>query len=344
MNPEDKAADIESEGGKPERINFSPTPEENQIIEALIKDAKELNFSMSRMQALRWLVEAGSKTYAEKKAAEPLVIAKISFPLTEFLALPAERRAGLLLVGRFVNETNWLYKLLVKAVQALPATSGSQLGVQEEEANLALTALLAMTLVGKIYEGWETMRGGRLKATIDALPMPPELKKLKTEVGQRLSGKLFLRIRQQAFHYSDSKKLADFSMLKNSLNDSEAHFYVTKADFRGDILFPMTTLHTLERLISLAHLAPQSSPASSRPPKRPLAAYKCVIDEIIKVANMYGTFTSDVLAALIGAGFSGRLSTKWITVSDAPRSENDQLRFFVHPPSDIEMLRDEAVA
>ena len=68
-----------------------------------------------------------------------------------------------------MNETNWLTKLLVKAAQIIPKTPEGHAGAPEEHASFGLTVLLAMTLIGKIYEGWETMRKGELKATIDSL-------------------------------------------------------------------------------------------------------------------------------------------------------------------------------
>ena len=60
--------------------------------------------------------------------------------------MQVKHRSALLLLGLFLNEANWLRKLLVKAVLGISETPDGQ-------ANFALTALLATTLAGKIYEG-----------------------------------------------------------------------------------------------------------------------------------------------------------------------------------------------
>jgi hypothetical protein len=51
---------------------------------------------------------------------KPLNLKKLKLPLSTLRAMPDERRSALLLLGLFLNEANWLRKLLVKAVKALP--------------------------------------------------------------------------------------------------------------------------------------------------------------------------------------------------------------------------------
>ncbi len=68
-------------------------------------------------------------------------------------AMPSERRSALLMLGLFLNEANWLRKLLVGAVLE---TSDDA----EGRANFALASLMATTLVGKIFEGWDRIEKG----------------------------------------------------------------------------------------------------------------------------------------------------------------------------------------
>jgi hypothetical protein len=52
---------------------------------------------------------------------KPLRLKKLKLPLSTLWAMSDERRSALLLLGLFLNEANWLRKLRVKAVRALPA-------------------------------------------------------------------------------------------------------------------------------------------------------------------------------------------------------------------------------
>jgi len=77
----------------------------------------------------------------------------------------------------------------------------------------------------------------------------------------------------------------------------------------------------------------------SRVKKNPLDAYKRVLDEVVEVGGLFGDFISAILTILIGREFKGRLSVETIPIHDAPESGNEQVRFFVHPPSNLEEIK-----
>jgi hypothetical protein len=92
-----------------------------------------------------------SKSHVHFYESSPLN--KANIPLDKFWNLPDDRRTGLLLLGLFLNETNWLLRLLAKASQSLREDATQPQLTPEEEAAEALVAMLITTLVGKIFEG-----------------------------------------------------------------------------------------------------------------------------------------------------------------------------------------------
>jgi hypothetical protein len=199
--------------------------------------------------------------------AKPLIVKKLKFPLSALRAMPAERRSALLLLGVLVNETNWLYKLLLKTAQVLPKHPTDNSNDPEVQAKFSLTIFLTTTLVGKIHEGWDCICNEGLKAIVDGLSLCDELKNLKARLGTRLSGKLFMRIRNNvAFHYAE--KMIDFSNLKDHLDEKSTCLYLTEAGYGGDMLLHLSTLAILDPLLGFADLIPQSS--GQRSTRRPL--------------------------------------------------------------------------
>jgi hypothetical protein len=202
-----------------------------------------------------------------------LAIYSYKFPVSALLALPAERRSSVLLLGILVNETTWPYKLLIKALNSLPRRPTGRSDNPEQETNFALTLLLTTTLVGKIYEGWNSLNKGRLGAIVNGLPLPDELRQIKSQLDARLSGQLFMRIRQNlAFHYHE--KMIDFVFLKDRLDDGDGHFYLSAAEYHGDTISHVSTLAMIDPLIGLANLISKDPNACIDPKTEPLIAYK----------------------------------------------------------------------
>jgi hypothetical protein len=67
---------------------------------------------------------------------KPLGLKKIKLPLSTLWAMSDGRRSALLLLGLFLNEANWLRKLLVKALKGLPSELVNRPLTPEEEASL----------------------------------------------------------------------------------------------------------------------------------------------------------------------------------------------------------------
>ena len=122
--------------------------------------------------------------------ARPRTIKKLTLPVADLRSMSDDHRYAVLLLGLFLNEVNWLRKLLVKAVFGI--TEGPE---PDGQANFGLTALLATTLAGKIHEGWERIANGRLRKILDGVGMSPELAGLRGEITGALKGKTLLRIR-----------------------------------------------------------------------------------------------------------------------------------------------------
>src|SRR5580704_15645275 len=130
---------------------------------------------------------------------EPFVLNKIKLPLETFWNLPEDRRSAFLLLGLFLNETNWLIRLLAKADQGLPATTNQTHLAPEEEAAESLVGLLVPILAGKVFEGWErlTERKGTPNSILDRLPLSPKTIESKTVFKQKLDASKFGRIRNE---------------------------------------------------------------------------------------------------------------------------------------------------
>ena len=133
--------------------------------------------------------------------ARSRAIKKFTLPVADLRALSDDDRYAILLLGLFLNEANWLRKLLVKAV--LGITDGPE---PDGQANFGLVVLMATTLAGKIHEGWIRITNSRLTKALSRIDMPPELSGLRKVIDDKLKGKIFLRIRSNlAFHYPDQK-------------------------------------------------------------------------------------------------------------------------------------------
>src|SRR5260370_21076797 len=104
-------------------------------------------------------------------AGRPLAGTRLRFPAAALKDLWEEQRSSLLLLGLIVNETNWLYKLLVKAVQGLPEVPAAHPDDPEEEARWALTLAVTTTHVCKLLRVLKSIPKPILLATHLQLPV-----------------------------------------------------------------------------------------------------------------------------------------------------------------------------
>ena len=295
---------------------FRPTPAQ---LASVILDAGIEQFDRASRVVGAEVGQPAPEIGNKARQIAPLAVKKLVVPLSVFQMMPPEKKSALALLGMFLNDANWLRKLLVQAVLGVSETP-------DGEASFALTALLATTLAGKVYEGWTRMGEKDLRTVLDALPMPDALKALRAEIEQRLSSKLFLRIRNNpAFHYPRRK--LDFDKLAAHLDDGDLHLYVTTKSYNGDVLSRISTLAGLEPLLA----------ADSDDDYR--IALQRVFDEVADVTGRYCRFVSEAQASLLSTIVPQGLPTDEVTIPDAPEATDQTLRFFVHPPADLEAMR-----
>ncbi len=233
--------------------------------------------------------------------------------MSKLKALEAKHRSALLLLGLFLNEANWLRKLLIKAVLGTSETP-------EGHANLALTVLLATTLAGKIHEGWNQITKGRLHAALKDVDLPKDLQK---KLAAALAEKVFVRIRNNiAFHYP--KRSLDFEKLM--LEDSDPIIYMAPESYIGDTLSHLSTLAGIEPLLAINKDADYRS------------ALELIWDKVLKGADLYCEFVAKVIGSLLQK-FIPAVLVEDITIPDAPEADEGLLRFWVHPPDDLEEMR-----
>jgi hypothetical protein len=250
--------------------------------------------------------------------AKPLAIKKMKLPARSIRAMTADHRYALLLLGLFLNEANWLRKLLVKAALAISDDPDGR-------ANFALTALLATTLAGKIHEAWNLITEGKLCKVLDQIGLPGELSELRKKITDQLSGEVFLRIRNNiAFHYP--KRKLDFAKLASHLDDSDTVIYMAPEGYAGDVLSQISTLAGIEPLLALY------------PDADYRVSLKGVWEEVTEVTGLYCVFVCEAVATIILKSVPD-LSVEDIMIPDASEADADPPRFFVHPPDDLVEMR-----
>ena len=254
---------------------------------------------------------------------EPFPLNKANIPVEGFWNLSPERRSQILLLGLFLNETNWLMHLLVKAAQGIQDTLPNRLN-PEEEASEAVVALLATTLVSKVFEGWKCLfRGERDKKSIlENLPLSDRTKQLRDIVRKKVTSKLFRDIRNHlGFHYVTEE--INIERLKGVITDRDSHLFIHP---QGCIVFTLSRLSTLAILEGI--VGKNSAPNRAQ-------AFTDTIARIFDTAGPYSEFISFALIDVIQNEF-GKLGGKKLSIQSVPTAEEDgPLRFFTHPPRDF---------
>jgi hypothetical protein len=248
--------------------------------------------------------------------ARPRAIKKLTLPVADLRSMSDDHRYAILLLGVFLNEANWLRKLLVKAV--LGSTDGPE---PDGQANFGLTVLLATTLAGKIHEGWDRIANGRLGKILDGVGMSPQLAGLRKEIADAVEDKTFLRIRNNvAFHYPERK--FEFCKINDHLDDTDTVIYMAPEGCQGDVFSQVSNLAGIEPLLAL------NTGCDYR------VALKMVWEEITHITGLYCLFVSESMANLLVAALPS-MRIEDVVISDASEADEYPLRFFVHPPSDL---------
>jgi hypothetical protein len=233
-------------------------------------------------------------------------------------AMSDDHRYAILLLGLFLNEANWLRKLLVKAALNIGDDP-------EGQANFGLTALLATTLGGKIHEGWDRIANGRVGSILNVIGLPPELSQLRDSIAAALQTKTILRIRNNiAFHYPDRK--FDFAKVAAHVDDADTVIYMVPEGYAGDVLSHVSTLAGIEPLLALNDAEDYHE------------ALKNVWEELTDLSGNYCVFISEALATVLLTAVPNML-VEDVTILDAPEADEHPSRFFVHPPTDLDEMR-----
>lgn len=103
-------------------------------------------------------------------------INKISYTMAQLESMGPENLSLALLLGLFLNEANWLQKLL------LIATLDEDGNDPEQRARLSLSLMLAKILAAKIHGGWMRMTQGVHGQTLISLDLPPIAKEARTKL------------------------------------------------------------------------------------------------------------------------------------------------------------------
>ena len=91
-----------------------------------------------------------SNSGADSSSSRPA----LKLPRAALRDMPEPRSSALLRVDLFMNELNWLVRLLL--IVRIPNSAREQ----ERRATISLAFLIAKLLTGKMHEGWAKLRNG----------------------------------------------------------------------------------------------------------------------------------------------------------------------------------------
>jgi hypothetical protein len=253
----------------------------------------------------------------------PFPLKKISIRPDRFWELPKEKRSAILLLGLFLNEINCLMRVLAKAGQGLPPEPGQPRLTPEQEAGEALVATLITTLVGKTFEGWESLtdKKGTPQSILEKLPLSDATKQLQWELEHKLSDGIFARVRNVVgFHYS--KTLIKIDHLKGTITDIDSHLFLHPEAAMGFTLSRLSTLALFETLLRLV------SASTNR-----VEAINEMMRKVFDTLGLYSTFITAALSDLLKAEFHP-LAVNDVVIPDAPAIDDQTqvLYFYVHAP------------
>jgi hypothetical protein len=114
--------------------------------------------------------------------------------------------------------------------------------------------------------------------------------------------------------------------MSQHLADSDTVIYMAPEGYAGDVFSQISTLAGIEPLLAL------NADTDYR------VALKCVWEESTDITGLYCIFVSEALATVLMKAIPG-MAIEDIVIPDAPEADEYPLRFFVHPPSDLEEMR-----
>jgi hypothetical protein len=237
-------------------------------------------------------------------------INKFSYPVAALEALPKNHLSAFLLLGLFLNDTNWLRKLLLYATQD---ESG---GEAEGHARLALSLMVSKLLATKIHEGWLKLSQGELGQVVAELPLADKFMQTRAELARRLQkGSVLHQLRlNHGAHYPSSLVLDGLP----GIAQSDVALYVTA--HAGDALSLISELCAAAELKSIVGMDSVGD------------ALAAVLNEVVSISGLYSDYLNALLVAFLRTILTTAPTNEVIDNNNALPLEEAKLRFFVTPP------------
>jgi len=237
-------------------------------------------------------------------------VTRLSYSHKDLENLPEIHVSTLLLVGHFLNEANWLRKLILIATMD---ESGPE---PEEKARLALALMLANVSASKIHGGWMRVRAMAKEPTLVPLFAQKNVKEqFDRLVPLLVEGSLLHVFRnRQGSHYPASLSLAQLP----NIADEDVALFATPFD--GDTLSLISTLCAAG---SLVHVSGDETVA---------AALEAVIKALVEAFEVYCALLLAILFALVKNDIRATGKQDIIAVVGACELSDIRLRFFCNPP------------
>lgn len=241
-----------------------------------------------------------------------LRVHKFTYSPDVILAMDGDRRSAFLLLGLFLNEANWLQKLLIMGMPDEKHDPEPEL-----QSNLSLSIMLIKLLAGKMHAGGERQRDKPIRDILPALKLSERGRYLERQLEAVLqTGSTIHRIRRSnAFHYPGHLKLVD-----PLPKQEEIALYLTP--YLGDALLFLSDIAAVEALVSATGMNPLEWNTSFGKP----------LDEVIKVAGLYTEFLAEALQALMDE-IPNKPEQQELLIPDARPLDAVRLKFFAFPVS-----------
>ena len=224
--------------------------------------------------------------------------------------MKSDRQNAFLLLGLFLNEANWLQKLLIMGMPDERHDTEPEL-----QSNISLSIMLIKLLAGKMHAGGERLRDKPLRDILPALELSERGRYLERQLEAALQTDSIIHLirRSNAFHYPRYLKLVD-----PLPEQEEIALYLTP--YLGDALLFLSDIAAVEALVSATGMNPQEWNTS----------FGKLLDEVIRVAGLYTEFLAETLQALMNE-MPDKPEQQELLISDARPLDAVRPKFFAFP-------------
>jgi hypothetical protein len=216
-----------------------------------------------------------------------------------------------LLLGLFLNESNWLRKILVRSANAITPTA-------DGPANIALTLMLATIAAAKAHEGWNRICSGVLANTLASLPADEELEQTRIKASALLGKGCIAHVirRGIAFHYPTSIDLGRL----DKLDDIESYILSERGGNGALVLSHLATMALFDELIGVS------------PGQVWQERIRATFNDIVAAVAAYSDHVAILHGHAIVAWLAPEARPIEVFTLDAPLLIPDPPVFFAHPP------------